>query len=175
MEQNPKELIQKRFEELPKALQDAVTSNEVEKKLRELTEKHKLHIDQGVRLENETMLVMMGLEDASEYEKNITHELEISPELAREITAEVAKDIFLPIRESLRELLEKDRENEESEESNEEGEVTPEAVEGPPAPLQAGAARRLTQAVESSPVNIAVDTKTGEKKYKADPYREPVE
>lgn len=94
-------LIQERFAELPEAVQEAVTDARVEKKLRTLAAKHKLHLDQWVLLENEIMLTLLGLEDPQDMAKNIAKEVEVSTEIAQELVNDIAREVFKPIREQM--------------------------------------------------------------------------
>ena len=66
--------LQERFLALPKAVQEAISSSDVEKHLRELSEVHKLHLDQWQKLENEVMLTLLGLEEAENLEENLKKE-----------------------------------------------------------------------------------------------------
>lgn len=95
------EQLAERFESLPKSVQDAVTSADVEKKLRALSQKHKLHLDQWVLLENEIMLTLLGIEEPENMSKNIEREVRVTPEVAQNIVNDIAVLIFAPIRESL--------------------------------------------------------------------------
>jgi len=94
-------IIEARFAELPKAVQQAVTDASVEKKLRALAEKYKLHLDQWVVLENEIMLTLLGLEDPEDMAKNVAKEVKITEELAQEIVNDIAVQVFKPIREQM--------------------------------------------------------------------------
>ncbi|MCW9054942.1 MAG: hypothetical protein OQJ98_03130 [Candidatus Pacebacteria bacterium] len=99
---NIHQLIRDRFAELPEKLQQAITSTEVAEKLREIATKYRLHLDQGQILENETYMVLLGIEEAGKYEENIRHELNIPKDQAEKIATEVAQDIFLSVRNELK-------------------------------------------------------------------------
>ena len=103
-------MIRERFSDLPPKLQEAITSTDVTSKLRELTQKHRLHIDQGQKLENETYMVLLGIEDAEKYEGNLQRELKIPHKEAKKVAQDVAKEIFLSIREALKETAEPSQE-----------------------------------------------------------------
>ena len=94
-ETNIHTMIRDRFSKLPPKLQDAITSTEVAGKLRALSQKYRLHIDQGQILENETYMVLLGIDQAEKYEGNLKKELKISSENAKNIAKDVAKEIFL--------------------------------------------------------------------------------
>ena len=96
-------MIKQNIGKLPPLLQKAITSTEVEHTLRTLSQKYRLHIDQGQILENETYMVLLGIEQAKTYEENLKNELGITPQVAKDIAQDVAKEIFLSIRNLLKE------------------------------------------------------------------------
>lgn len=100
------EQLQERFKELPKVVQDAITSAEIEKHLRDLADTRKLHLDQWQKLENEVMLTLLGFEQPEDLEKNIAKNIGISAEDSRILAAEVSTTIFEPIRQELERQLE---------------------------------------------------------------------
>lgn len=104
---NQQKIIQDRFAELPESVQLAVTDASVEKKLRALSEKYKLHLDQWVLLENEIMLTLLGLEEPQDMAENVAREVEVDKELAQQIVNDIAVQIFQPIREQLQGTLQK--------------------------------------------------------------------
>jgi hypothetical protein len=101
---NDKELdtkLQERFKQLPKVVQDAITSADVEKRMRTLADTQKLHLDQWEALENEVMLALLGFQPVEDLEKNIKSEVNVSDEVASTLASEVSKIVFEPIREEL--------------------------------------------------------------------------
>lgn len=98
---NIQQELAERFAALPKSVQDVVTSADVEKKLRALSQKHKLHLDQWVLLENEIMLTLLGVEDPEDMAANIAKEVRVTPEVAQAIVADIATLVFAPIRQAL--------------------------------------------------------------------------
>ena len=99
--QDVKTVIQERFAELPASVQAAVTDASVERKLRALAEKHKLHLDQWVLLENEIMMTLLGIEQPENMAKNVAEEVNIPLETAQSIVSDIAVQIFKPIREQM--------------------------------------------------------------------------
>src|SRR3990167_1493668 len=106
-----REKMQARFLQLPKALQNAITSADVEKKLRGLSETHKLHLDQWQKLENEVMLALLGFQPVENLETNIKNEVGIADEEAKALAVDIADTIFEPIREELERELGKPADN----------------------------------------------------------------
>ena len=95
------EKLQARFKALPKALQNAITSVEVEEKLRGLSETHKLHLDQWQSLENEVMLALLGFQPIENLETNLKKEVGLADDAAAALAGDIAETIFQPIREEL--------------------------------------------------------------------------
>jgi hypothetical protein len=95
-----------RFKELPKVVQDAIVSADVQKRMRALADTNKLHIDQWESLENEVMLALLGFQPIEDLEKNIKSEVGVSDEVAKTLTAEISKIVFEPIREEMERQLE---------------------------------------------------------------------
>lgn len=165
---NIHELIREKFATLPEKLQEALTSTEIAEKLRAIALKHRLHIDQGQILENETYMVLLGIERAENYEKNIEHELSLSQEDARVIAAEVAQEVFLSVREALKERT-SDRVS------------TPEATtKAPETPIEAPkpmettvpTENKFTHVMRQPHTEIEISSKGNTRPI--DPYREPL-
>lgn len=97
--------LKERFAQLPKPVQDAITSADVEKRLRDLADSQKLHLDQWQSLENEVMLALLGVEELDDLQKNIEKEVGVRPEVARELTESIMTAVFEPIREELERQL----------------------------------------------------------------------
>jgi hypothetical protein len=110
MQNLPKE-IQDRFNELPKVVQDIILNSGWEKTTRHIVEKYNLRIDQGAVIEEETMFVMFGFDEADKFTENIMREAKIDRELAEKITEEINNDVFKLITEK---LVETTTENEDS-------------------------------------------------------------
>lgn len=100
------EKIKERFKQLPKVVQDAITSADVEKRMRTLADTQKLHLDQWEALENEVMLALLGFQPIEDLQKNIKSEVGIPDELAKSLTEEISKIVFEPIRQELERQLE---------------------------------------------------------------------
>src|ERR1700761_2951610 len=98
--------IADRFKQLPKVVQDAITSADVEKRMRELADTQKLHLDQWEALENEEMLTLLGFQPIDELEKNIKSEVGVTDEVAKALTESISKIVFEPIRGELERSLE---------------------------------------------------------------------
>jgi len=100
------ELIKERFAQLPKVVQEAITSADVEKRMRELAETQKLHLDQWESLENEVQLTLLGVQPIEDLQKNIKSEVGVTDEIAKSLTEEISKIVFEPVRQELERQLE---------------------------------------------------------------------
>lgn len=90
--------MQERFKELPKVVQDAITSADVEHQLRELSEGHKLHIDQWDKLQMEVMLSLLGFQQVEKLAENIANNVGVEAKEAETLAADVSRIVFEPIR-----------------------------------------------------------------------------
>lgn len=98
--------MQERFQKLPPVVQNAITSADVEKHLRELAQTHRLHLDQWTALENEVMLALLGLEPVADLAKNIKSEVGVDDAVATALASDISTIVFAPIRGELERLLE---------------------------------------------------------------------
>lgn len=105
-EQELAKRLAERFVQLPKVVQNAITSAEIEKRLRKLADTHKLHLDQWELLENEVRLTVYGFQQTEDLSKNIENEVGVSKETADALTSDISQNIFEPIREELERELE---------------------------------------------------------------------
>ena len=98
--------LQELLQALPKPIQRAITSANVQKQLRELADKHRLHLDQWQILENEVLLSLFGIKPIRDLEKNIGSEVKVSGEIAAGLAGDISQLILAPIREELERELE---------------------------------------------------------------------
>ena len=100
------EELRGRFMELPKVLQDAITSTDIQKQLRALADTNKLHLDQWQLLENEVMLTLLGFQPPEELADNLKADLNIPEELSLTLAANISHIVFEPVRAELERQLE---------------------------------------------------------------------
>ncbi|MAF59655.1 MAG: hypothetical protein QF858_04140 [Candidatus Pacebacteria bacterium] len=174
MDKNTEKLIQNRFIKLPEALQNAIRSSDFKEKIRRVSEKYKLHLDDGVVLENETVMVMMGLDDVKEFTKNLQGGMKVDKSTAEKITADIAKEVFLPIRESLKELIARDSEEIAQDSSGEN--ISQDTIAGNEVQSKDFSDKKLSQNTQTSTPSVNVNIDEGKKRPTSDdPYREPIE
>lgn len=104
MKQFTAEEIQKKFDSLPKILQEAVTSSEMNEKIESIGKRHNLLIDQIGELVDQVGLVMLGLEKGLNFVNNLSEALSISRYDAQSIADEVNTEVFTSIKNSMREM-----------------------------------------------------------------------
>jgi len=181
---NPQEQLnaklRARFNELPKVIQNAVTSADVEKQLRVLADTNKLHLDQWQLLENEVMLTLFGFQPAEELAANLRADLDISAELASSLAADISKIVFEPIRAELERSLDNpqaaDAQTSAVEEVGRQAIAAEKAAAGPPVAPATPPQEPNTEKVVRAPVSEsykAGETSAARKSVHDDPYREP--
>ena len=116
IDEETKNLIKNRMDSLPEVVQNAILNSGWQDKIRQLGKKYSLHIDQIGILENQTFIVLLGLEDPDGFQNNLTTGLGITSLIAQQISIEINETIFKPIRQQLQALqaTEEDKENEEN-------------------------------------------------------------
>ena len=93
--------IKQRFSKLPSVVQKVITSSDVEHQLRDLCNSLSLHVDQYQALENEVLIVLMGIDEFRNLPANIQKEVGVTAEQAAEIVKKVNAIVFEPIRAEL--------------------------------------------------------------------------
>lgn len=105
-DQNMQAVMKKRFAELPAPVQRAITSADIQKQLRELADKQKLHLDQWEILENEVLMALFGITPVDELQSAIQKEVGVSAETAAALAGDISRIVFEPIRQELERELE---------------------------------------------------------------------
>lgn len=165
--------IQKRFKALPKVVQNAITSADVQKELRALADTNKLHIDQWQLLENEVMLTLLGFQPTEELAHHLKADLDVSAEMAASLAADISKIVFEPIRAELeRELAQPGAQGDETNPAP----ATPAAPAAPAVLPATPPAEAPAGKIERAPISEsykAGETSVARKSVHDDPYREP--
>jgi len=89
---------------LPEDVRDALGSIDNLDVVIELQKKYNLHYDQMGALNDEILMLYAGKTPPQEFIRNIQKSMNITPELAQTIGAEVNEKIFKPIRETLKKI-----------------------------------------------------------------------
>ncbi len=106
MDETVKKDIQDRLAQLPQVVRDAISSADTTTHLRELSNLHKLHLDQWQELENQVMLTLLAFKELEGLPQNIESEVGVSHETAVALAADISRIVFEPIREELERQLE---------------------------------------------------------------------
>lgn len=96
-----KQALAERFASLPKPVQDAITSTDIEAEMRKLAVHHKLHFDQWDILEHAVLMTLLGVERTDDLEKNLTERLGVSADVAKILATDISRIVFAPVREHL--------------------------------------------------------------------------
>ena len=106
MSKHTKQEFESHFEKAPMIIREALFAEETAEKIKKIGDKHSLHIDQIGQLASETGFVILGLETSDHFISNIESQLAIERSVAEQIATDVNKEIFLKIRESLKQMEE---------------------------------------------------------------------
>ena len=98
--------IEARLAELPQDVRDAINASDLDEKVRAIGEKFSLHIDQMGILGDEVMLAMLGFTPLGGFAGELAAQLHIAPAMADTLAAEINSDIFVSIRESMKQFTE---------------------------------------------------------------------
>ena len=104
------EQLEQAYQRLPEASKEILYSVETSDKLMAIGQQHQLHIDQIGEMADEVGFVLLGLAPSSELLTKLQTRLKVERVVAENLTADINTKIFLPIRDSLRQLTEKQSE-----------------------------------------------------------------
>ncbi len=175
-EQSVDQQLAEQFKGLPPVVQNAITSADVQKHLRDLANTHKLHLDQWQLLENEVMLTLLGIQPIENLEQNIKNEVGVPAEDAKALAEDISTIVFEPIREELERALNNPDAKAAAESDVEAARTQALAAERaaavapatppPPPPEQKAERAQISQAYASG------ESSTARKNIHDDPYRE---
>lgn len=106
-----KKKIEERFEELPKSLAEAIKSSNWEKAVFDIGRKHDLHVDDIGELQNELILVLVGIVHPDEFRSVLINEIGIKASLVDEIIEELNVEVNERIKARLKLELAKEEES----------------------------------------------------------------
>jgi hypothetical protein len=101
MSKYTKEQLEQQFATAPEMIRDALFSDETSNAVKKISDRHGLHVDQMGDLADEMGVVMLGLEPAKDFVKNIQDRLRLSASEAEQISMEVSKEVFVKLREAM--------------------------------------------------------------------------
>lgn len=101
-----RQLIEEKMEELPSNVKEAIESSGWEKKIVDIGNRYKLHVDDLDLLGFELALAMVGMSDQNEFMRQMKQELRLGDETLDNIVGDINSEIFSHIREKLKEDVE---------------------------------------------------------------------
>ncbi|NBD73999.1 hypothetical protein GVX82_03075 [Patescibacteria group bacterium] len=101
--------IQQRYLELPPEIQDMVTDEKTRAYIVELGKRHGVHVDQLGILENELLIIMLGLDTPANLPDHLAARAHIPKETAAEIAQEVDQRLLTPLRSAYQKLFHLDQ------------------------------------------------------------------
>lgn len=180
-----KKIIIERYNQLPKKIQDAIVDSNWEQKIRSMASKYNIVIGDAGTLETETFLVMLGLEEVSNYRKNITNNTDMPEETIDKVINDVNTEIFKEIKQYLIDLNEQEALIDASEEKNDQTKDTQSTIPTPDvtnanavptSPIQESVAKIETHEISDlEKSEEPSSSKSDNSPSEFDPYREPVD
>jgi hypothetical protein len=98
--------IQEHIESLPPYVKEGIRSVQPLEKIRVISQDFKLHIDEGERLQNEILSVMLGLTSPDEFIDKTSKTFGLSEEDSKKLVERVGDELFMPIRDVMRKYVE---------------------------------------------------------------------
>jgi len=195
----PFKVLEEKFQTIPNKVKEAILSTEVNQKLQDIVDEHRLQFDEGEELTKEIGYIMLGLKNPKDFIKNIQIATNLDKVTAEKIAEEVNERIFKEIKDALKEIHKEKALAEEIEDDDLDEEIqeklrnellqeiesakekTTDLIKQPQQEIQT-----LPTAKEIKPetsVNLPTqpfekstnNEQNSEKKYIIDPYREPLE
>jgi hypothetical protein len=102
MDEKLEKIIKERFEALPESIQGIILSSNYEGTLLKISKKYNLRVEQMAALELVTTMVMMGITNPDNFQRELTKELGMDAEKGRLITKDINEEIFARIRDLLK-------------------------------------------------------------------------
>jgi len=117
MEQNVIEILETQFDKLPESLQAFIVSGNFKESIKNIRVSLNLDDKKQTVIENETLMVLLGLESLSDLEKNLKDNAGLTQERALNVVKEIAEKMISPVETDLREFLEEELREELQEEN----------------------------------------------------------
>ncbi len=170
MDENFQQQIEARLSELPEDVQTAIASSDFDEKLVGIGKSHQLHVDQTQAVGDEAMLAMLGFIEMDALAKGLEAQAHLPADKAQAVADAIAREIFMPIRESMKRWAES-RKTPAPPSPSPTPAPTATAKPAPPPDLMAAEAMLSEKKVAVPAPKAPVQPQN----YKTDPYREPPE
>lgn len=99
-------LIQEHLKSLPDYVREAFTLAKPFEKIRKISADFNLHVDEAEKLEQEVLLVMLGLADPDTFIDETSKTFGLSDEDSIKLVDRVSLDLFMPIRDAMQRYME---------------------------------------------------------------------
>jgi hypothetical protein len=186
MEKEISDIIAECFKGLPEEVRLFLSSDEFVQKVKESTTSTNLSRKQVIKLENETVLVLLGMSRPEEFPSYLEKELNITTLVAIQLAMKIDKRVFSKFRDHLNEVYFKKDDEQENAPNEMERESDARVAEHlkPPQEIQTETTSAITNIAEENLKNDASYKPTinptaeqaVQKTYQGvDPYREPIE
>lgn len=103
MNEDPNKLIEEQFKKLPQNLQTALSTVPWKSTVKEIAVSHKLSLEQVEAIEMETMFILYGFENPTDYVDKLVSEVPLSEDVALSIAEQVEERVLKPISAKLQE------------------------------------------------------------------------
>lgn len=98
------QILKTQWSVLPQDIRSLISSDDLEKKVEWAGRKYNLTSEQISSLQNETLVVLMGLVHLMDFSANVERELGLPKEQARLVAQEIGTQVFADVKSSLREI-----------------------------------------------------------------------
>lgn len=168
--------IKEKYDSLPEDVRQAITSSEMEERIFEIARKNGVQIDESAELIRITGLVMLGLENKSDFVSMVQDALSVDFQKAQDIVVAINEQVFNSIRDSLKKIHNED-------ESTDGRESILQEIENPRFDrtgvnlLKKKSIEDFIKKPDITKERLSADVQTPkiEKKVDLDPYREAIE
>jgi hypothetical protein len=111
-EKNIEEIVRERLESLPDIIKGSIKTSDWENKIREISKKNNLLLDQAFILERSVFMFILALISLDDLKRTLRTELKINSQGVENIILEIENDVLLPIKQHIVEFM--DSEDQES-------------------------------------------------------------
>lgn len=99
-------IIEEHLKSLPVYVRDAFTATKPFEKIRKISADFNLHVDEAEKLEQEVLLVMLGLASPSTFIEETSKTFGLQEENANKLVDRVSLELFVPIRDAMQKYME---------------------------------------------------------------------
>lgn len=101
--------IAEKWHTLPQQLKDAITAADYRDVVQRFATEQKLHVDQAGAIEQEILLVLLGIQSVHDFTDALVHEVHLPKDLARSFSGDVQTKVFGAVAGHLRDIMEQEK------------------------------------------------------------------